>query len=192
MDWWNNAAARAALQVPQDVQVVLFVADGVDNQRKGLALLVEALAGLTMSDDLFLLILGRGQSTLELSFPHVHLGHVENDRLLPLIYSAADLFIIPSMQDNLPNTVLESLACSTPVVGFDVGGIPDMVRPGETGSLVPAGDVIALRDAISRLLHDHEMRASMSAACRRVAVEEYRLEIQARRYADLYDSIVGH
>ena len=186
----EGAVARAALRVPPEASVVLFVSHGVDNRRKGLALLVEALSRLADIGNLFLLTLGQGQPALDLPFPHLHLGSLDNDHLLPLIYSAADLFVIPSLQDNLPNTVLESLACSTPVVGFNVGGIPDMVRPGETGMLAPAGDVAALANAISQLLQDDDMRTSMSETCRRVAVEQYRLDVQARRYAELYDSLV--
>jgi glycosyltransferase involved in cell wall biosynthesis len=114
------------------------------------------------------------------------LGHIDNDRLLSMVYSAADLYVIPSLQDNQPNTVLEAMACGTPVVGFGVGGISEMVKPQITGLLAAAGDVAALRSAILELLRSSDKRSAMSAACRRVVMEEYTRELQVRRYADLY------
>ena len=101
------------------------------------------------------------------------------------------MFVVSSLHDNLPQTVLEATACGTPVVGFAVGGIPDMVRPGVTGLVVPAQDVSALRAAIRMLLQDPALRAAMATNCRRLAVQEYALEVQARRYIALYEEIVS-
>jgi glycosyltransferase involved in cell wall biosynthesis len=98
---------------------------------------------------------------------------------------------MPSLQDNLPNTVLESMACGTPVVGFAVGGVPDMVRHEITGMLAPPGNIDALRSAMAALLLDGPRRTEMSRNCRHTAVEEYSIELQARRYGDLYASLVG-
>src|SRR4030095_1988530 len=122
--------------------------------------------------------------------PPLPVGYLGNERLRALVYSAADVFVIPSLYDNLPQTVLEATACGTPVVGFAVGGIPDMVRPGVTGWVVPPQDVGALRATIRALLQDPARRAEMAANCRRIAVEEYALEVQARRYIDLYEKIL--
>jgi glycosyltransferase involved in cell wall biosynthesis len=83
------------------------------------------------------------------------------------------------------------MACGTPIVGFDVGGIPDLVRPGLTGLLVPPEDVQALRAAIVELLRHPARRAEMAANCRRIAVEEYSVEVQGRRYLDLYERVVA-
>jgi glycosyltransferase involved in cell wall biosynthesis len=98
---------------------------------------------------------------------------------------------MPSVQDNLPNTVMEAMACGAPVVGFRVGGIPDMVRHGENGLLVPTGDVRALSDAIHTLLADDERRICMGKAGRAIAEREYSCKLQGERYMDLYRSIVG-
>jgi glycosyltransferase involved in cell wall biosynthesis len=94
------------------------------------------------------------------------------------------------LQDNLPNTVLEALACGTPVVGFEVGGIPDMVRPGVTGMLAPAQDLRALGETIQSILNNDTLRKKISQNCRRVAVEEYSLERQAKQYLGLYRNIL--
>jgi glycosyltransferase involved in cell wall biosynthesis len=182
--------ARAALEIPMEANVILFVADWAPNMRKGLFLLSQALKRLDACFKPFLLSLGKGEPEIEGSFSRLHLGYQSHDRLLALAYSAADLFVIPSLQDNLPNTVLESLACGTPVVGFDTGGIPDMVRPGITGLLAPVGNVDALCEAIARLLDDPSARAHMSENCRRIAVEEYSLQLQARRYVELYSQVL--
>ena len=111
--------------------------------------------------------------------------------MLSFIYSAADVFVCPSLADNLPNTILESIACGTPVVAFAAGGIPDLVRPGITGLLAKTGDASELREAILRLLDDRAKRSEMSVNCRRVAIEEYELTLQARRYRRLYENMLA-
>jgi glycosyltransferase involved in cell wall biosynthesis len=98
--------------------------------------------------------------------------------------------IVPSLQDNLPNTVLEAMACGTPVIGFDIGGIPDMVKHGITGILTEPENVAGLREGILELLRHPDKRAAMAAACRQSVLEEYTLETQARRYQQLYTTII--
>ena len=183
--------ARQVLGLPQEAKVVLFVAASVDNRRKGFAYLEEALAGLGPRPDLCLASVGRGKAAGNAPISYLHLGRTDNDRLLSLIYSAADLFVIPSLEDNLPSTVLESLACGTPVVGFKVGGIPEVVREGVTGRLAPVGEVDSLRAAILELLENPDKRQEMSANCRRIALEEYSLELMARNYTQLYQRLVA-
>lgn len=185
----DRRLAREVLGIPQGAQVVMFISDDVTNRRKGSSLLLQALSGLMQAHDLFLVSVGKGKLPVTGLIPCLHMGHVNNDRWLSLIYSAADVFVIPSLQDNLPNTVLESMACGTPVIGFAVGGIPDMVRAGVTGLLVPPYDVDGLCVAISDLLRDPARLAAMRDHCRRIAVEEYSRELQVRRYSELYKSL---
>jgi glycosyltransferase involved in cell wall biosynthesis len=187
----SRGLARDVLGIPQDARVILFAAESLDNRRKGFVLLTKALAGLGDLPNLFLLSLGRGNSAIAAPFPHLHLRHIDNDRLLSLVYSAADIFVCPSLQEAFGQTALEALACGTPVVGFAVGGIPDIVHHGVTGLLVPPQDVVALRTAIIDLLRDVAGRAAMAAHCRRIAVEEYSLEVQARRYIALYQQVMA-
>jgi glycosyltransferase involved in cell wall biosynthesis len=95
------------------------------------------------------------------------------------------------LQDNLPNTVLEAMACGTPVVGFSVGGISEMVRPDLTGLLVPPTDVAALSVAMAKLLQDPNQLRQMRLDCRRIVLEEYPLDLQAARYSKLYTGTLG-
>jgi glycosyltransferase involved in cell wall biosynthesis len=137
-----------------------------------------------------LVSIGKHDPELPDSVSHVHLGTLDSNLLLSVFYSLADVFVIPSRQDNLPNTVLESMACGTPVVGFDTGGIPDMVHSGETGWMAEVGNVRELREAIERALSEDTERRRFGARCRAVVEEEYTLERQARRYRDLYEEIL--
>jgi glycosyltransferase involved in cell wall biosynthesis len=187
----NRAVARSALQVPENARVVLFIAHSAVDRRKGFTLLAEAMAGMGGIDDLFLLSLGEGKPTLKVEIPHLHLGYINDDRLLSLVYSSADIFAFPSSQDNLPNSIVESMACGTPVVAYDVGGVVDLVRHGKTGLLAPPRDVRALRSAIVELLKDPAKRDEMAAQCRRVAREEYSYQVQVRRHVDLYKTVLG-
>ncbi|MBD3322935.1 glycosyltransferase [candidate division KSB3 bacterium] len=182
--------AREVLDLPQDAHVLLFAATLIEDRRKGLSLLLDALADSYDNANFLLVSLGSTRVPLDSGIPYRHLGMIGEDRLLSLAYSAADVFIIPSLQDNLPNTVMESLACGTPVIGFNVGGILDMIRPGETGWLVPPRDVAALRTAIFDALAHPEKRSEMSVNCRRVVEQEYSVDIQFRRYLQLYEELV--
>jgi len=175
--------------IPFDAKAILFIADGLHIQRKGLHLLVEALAGGDPDGDVFLICVGPGFPPDLRRFPHNHVEAVHDDRLLSQIYSSADVLVVPSLQENLPNTAVEAISCGTPVVGFAVGGIPDIVRPGLTGSLARPGDAGDLRRAITELLNNQN-RKVMSESCRRIALQEYSLENQARRYLDLYEQLL--
>lgn len=185
-----HPSLRSALEIPERVRVVLFLADYTDNRRKGFALLDRALQRLGPTEDLFLLSLGQGSPVTAANIPHLHLGSLTNDSLLATIYSLADVFIIPSIQDNLPNTVLESMACGTPVVGFDTGGIRDMICDGDTGFLVPTGDTDALGSALVKILKDPQARSAMGRRCRERALKEFSHELQARRYSRLYEALL--
>jgi glycosyltransferase involved in cell wall biosynthesis len=187
----DRAFSRDFFNLPPDAKIVLFAADSSDTVRKGFSYLAEALAGMRDVPDLLLLSVGGGKAALDPSVRHVHLGRIRDDRVLSLAYSAADVYVIASLQESFGQTVTESLACGTPVVGFASGGIPDMVRPGVTGHLAPTRDVAALREAVRQVLSDPARRAEMSANCRRIAVAEYSLEVQARAYAALYERLVA-
>jgi glycosyltransferase involved in cell wall biosynthesis len=182
----SRSAAREVLGVPPEAKVILFIADGLHDPRKGFHLFAEALAGMKSDGSLFLISLGPGYPPALQGLRHVHIESLNNDRFLSYVYSAADIFVAPSLQDNLPNTVLESIACGTPVVGFAVGGIPDLVRPGLTGLLAKPADALDLRRAIAEMLSDSDRLKEMAANCRKIAKDEYTLEIQARRYLKLY------
>jgi glycosyltransferase involved in cell wall biosynthesis len=142
------------------------------------------------ASQVFLVSLGSGSVIAKVaSIGYRHVDSILDDRLLSNMYSAADIFVAPSLQDNLPNTVLESIACGTPVVAFAAGGISDAVRNGETGLTVPVADAAALRKAIVDLLENDSLRAEMSTNCRKIAVREYDSKIQAQRYVNLYQEI---
>src|SRR5262249_52354987 len=187
----DRGSARDVFGIPQRAKVVLFVADGIGISRKGFSILAQTLEKYdARASDLFLMSLGHNKPSVQCRIPWLHLGFVNNDRLLSMAYSAADVFVIPSLQDNLPNTVLEAMACGTPVVGFAVGGITEMVRAGITGLVVPSGDTDGFRAAILALAENDNKRREMSANCRRIAIEEYSLELQARRYSEIYKSLL--
>jgi glycosyltransferase involved in cell wall biosynthesis len=186
----DRGLARQLFEIPSDAKVVLFLADWANEKRKGLELLLEAIGGLEDVPGLFVFAVGRNVSSKVPGVRSKTIEYVRDDLALSLVYSAADVFAVPSLEDNLPLTALEALACGIPTVAFSAGGIPDVVRDGVTGTLVPVGDVRALRSAIANLLNDPERRASMAKESRRIAVQEYELEVQARRYLTLYQSVL--
>jgi glycosyltransferase involved in cell wall biosynthesis len=112
------------------------------------------------------------------------------DDELAMHYAAADVFVLPTLADNLPNTVIESLACGTPVVSFDVGGVSDAVRHLETGFLAAPEDTAALAEGIRTLLADGQLRERLSRRAREVAETEYGAELEAQRFAELYEELV--
>lgn len=188
----SQAEARAALAIPDDGRaVVLFVASNLGDRRKGFATLCEALEALPAAAPARLLSVGKDPGTTRVRVPHVHLGSLpgESDRLRRA-YVAADVAVVPSLEDNLPNTALEALASGVPLVASNVGGLPDLVAPGVTGLLVEPGDAGGLAAALAAVLADPGRRAAMARAARQSAVEVYSLERIAARHADLYRTLV--
>ena len=178
-------AARAALGIDPAARVVLFSALRVDDRRKGGALLAEALRGLADSG-IELAMAGAG--TLDLGRPCRELGRLD-EADMAAAYAAADLYVHPATAENLPHAVVESIACGTPVVAFDVGGVPDAVRHLETGYLARLGDARDLAYGIATLLGDEALRTSLAARCREVAVAEYGRSREARSLLDLYEEL---
>jgi glycosyltransferase involved in cell wall biosynthesis len=136
--------------------------------------------------EVVLLVVGNG-AVQDIPVRVRSLGFVADPEQKAVAYSAADVLALPSRIDNLPVVLQESLACGTPAVAFEVGGVADLVRPGETGSLAAPGDVAAFASSLEALLTDRDRLARYRESCRRVATEEYSLPVQGRRYRSLFE-----
>jgi glycosyltransferase involved in cell wall biosynthesis len=187
----NKVLAREVFGIPQDLKIVMFAAHLLRIHRKGIDALIAALKDLNVPFDVGLASVGTGRLDVEVGHANFPLGELSSERLLSFAYSAADLLVASTREDNFPNVVLEAVACGVPVVAFRVGGIPDLVRPGITGLLAPPNDVGALRKAIETLLVNDDLRANMERECRRIAMEEYRLDLQAERYKGVYSDLLA-
>jgi len=183
----NKAYSRELLNIPQNKKVILFVADSISNQRKGYVYLERAFEQIK-NKDVILCSIGAKSSTLKTNKNVIELGHVSDEMLMSIIYSAADIFVIPSLMDNLPNTVLESILCGTPVIGFPIGGIPDMVQDRENGYLTKEISVQALVETLNKFIETSEMFDNDTI--RKNAVKKYDLQVQAKNYIKLYEQIL--
>jgi glycosyltransferase involved in cell wall biosynthesis len=182
---------RQALGIAPDAQVLLFVAMKVSETRKGFHHLLVALQHLKSShpgQPFEILVLGKAEpeALQQLPYPTHALGMVTAADELAAWYGTADLFIIPSLEDNLPNTVMESLACGTPVVGFQTGGIPEMVEHGQQGAIVPQGDAKGLAQSIHDLCSQPQKLSALRTAARHKVESCYSLEVIGQRHLDLY------
>ncbi len=188
---YSQTQIRDSLQVSKDAFVILFGADSLNNARKGFRYLLEALDVFKKEhkqDNIILAVFGRNNdiSTQHQGYQTICFDYVENDSELAMIYSMADVTIIPSLEDNLPNIVLESLACGTPVVGFNVGGIPDMVDHLVNGYLASIGDAHSLAEGILWAKNQDQNRKKLRLKCRETVLRKYNSLLQAERYEALY------
>lgn len=190
----ERRTARSLLGLPQDVTIIAFGAiSAVSDPNKGYDILARALRELSQGQfgPLHLVVFGTSHVT-EQDFPFpVHcLGQLYDSVSLRLAYSSADVFVCPSREENLPNTVMESLACGTPVAAFSVGGIPDMIEHGINGLLATPHDFRELAQCIADILSNAPRRVQMGEAGRRTVEENYSLSIVASQYRHLYESIL--
>lgn len=185
---------RDILGIPRHKKVLMFGSQNLKDPRKGSDLLLKALELLPKSlhSELMLLTVGSGSENIlnDLGFPTLSLGYISSDRLKSIVYSAADVFILPTRADNLPLVLQESLACGTPMVSFDVGGVSDLVRPYITGYLAQPENPTDLCTGILQILEDKEQHSKLRQQCREIALAEYNLDLQAKRYIELYKSIM--
>jgi glycosyltransferase involved in cell wall biosynthesis len=196
-DFWTplsteiRLAERQKLGIHPDENVLLFVAMNIKETRKGFDYLKKSLEILRLQQPDFqvvILVLGKADPVVlaTLPFPTRSLGLVREASELRKFYGLADLFIIPSLEDNLPNTVMESLACGTPVAGFDTGGIPEMVDHKINGFIAPQRDSIILAEGIFEVLSNKNRLIKMRESARKKVLENYSYEIVARQYEQLY------
>lgn len=185
---------RTILDIPQNKKVLMFGAQSLADSRKGGDLLVRALQALpeSLKQETILLTMGNDSTEIgkTVAIKTINLGYLNSDRLKSVAYSATDLFIFPTRADNLPLVLQESMACATPMVSFNVGGVPDLVRPHVTGYLAQPENTKDFSNGIVQLLEDENLRQQMSQNCRAIAIKEYSLEIQAQRYIDLYRQVL--
>jgi glycosyltransferase involved in cell wall biosynthesis len=182
----SREEARRRLGLPLDRRIVLYAAGELWERRKGLHLLVEALREL--SEPPLLLLAGAGAAPDRVDSRA--LGSVDESRLVDA-YRAADVTAVPTTADVLTQTAPESLACATPCVSFDTGGVTDVVRDGETGVHARLGDAKSLAGAIRSLLEDDGLRAATSSRGRRLAEESFSVTRQAERFAALYAELAS-
>jgi glycosyltransferase involved in cell wall biosynthesis len=177
--------------ISPNARVLLFAAMKVSEERKGFRFLLEALQILkTQRPDfqLEILVLGKAEPEALSALPYpVHaLGLVQDQSELVRAYGAADVFAIPSLEDNLPNTVMESLACGTPVAGFRTGGVPEMVGHLKEGFIAPQGDSRGLAEGIFEVLDGIISLEKYREAARRKVEQEYSNRVVAERYLAVY------
>nr|WP_286178381.1 glycosyltransferase [Rhodopirellula sp. JC639] len=162
------------------------------NRRKGAAELIAALEHVGPNPNVRCLVFGSGTlSETSKRLPEmIHVGSVQDDRTRRLVYSAADAFVLPSTEDNLPLTGLEAMACGTPVIGFDAGGIPDYVIPGKTGLLANTGNAAQLANRLNTAIANPQAIQTMGDQARELILDQYQADTEAQRYIELYRSLV--
>lgn len=184
----ERAALRRALNWPTDAAILLFAAESLRNPFKDYQLLLTALAGLSAAHrgNLVLAVLGEGQPPVIDGLRTLALGYCSDGRQLARYYAAADLLAYPTKADNQPRVLIEALSCGCPVVATRVGGVPELVIPGETGQLANAGDAHGFRQGIEDLLNNPAQRVRMSENGRRIAVERHGLDKHVLDMLDAY------
>jgi glycosyltransferase involved in cell wall biosynthesis len=149
----NKGVSRQQLGLPADKIILLFSAMSIRNKRKGFDLLIDTLKLLNLTN-VVLVALGKNDSSYKDDVPINFAGYITDSKTLCKYYSAANAFVLPSREDNLPNVMLEAFACGLPVIGFPVGGIKEHVIDGCTGYLADEVSSIALKNTLEKFLSD--------------------------------------
>jgi len=187
----NKSQARIELNLPIDKKLILFGAESATSDpRKGYMVLVKALDIIPKKSDKELIVFGSSQpdNSLQCGFTSHYLGQIE-DKLLPLLYSASDVMVVPSVQENLSNTIMESLACGTPVVGFDIGGNRDLIDHKCNGYLAEPFSPSDLSNGILFILNSPEY-TKISDNAREKVIRCFDSKTVAGDYIDLYKSVL--
>ncbi|MFK7759470.1 MAG: glycosyltransferase [Phycisphaerales bacterium] len=162
-------STREKLKLDDDRIWLMFIADDLSDRRKGFDLLAQALESINHAKDQFgIVFVGAGEHIATMfGVPTRSAGRMESSAELALIYNACDALVLPSREDNLPNTMIEALACGIPVIGSNIGGIPDCVLPESTGQLFESGRAESLAQVLSSI--SKASLQNMSKACRSFA-----------------------
>lgn len=192
----DKRQAREKMGLPADKYLLLFGAERADRPMKGIAYLIEALRALAekipdMRERIEVVIFGKSKTELlEIPFQVHYIGYVKGQEEIVIMYNAVDLYITPSLEDNLPNTVMEAMACGVPVVGFHTGGIPEMVDHNVNGYIAKYKDSADLMQGIYRTLFGTDI-AVLSRQARQKVLDCYTEEKVAAAYLKVYTQLCG-
>ena len=184
----DKVVARKALGLPIDKKLILFGAAIATDKRKGIKYLIDALSIMADSETDFDLVMF-GEMKGDFCFPEnirIHqIGYVSDINMLVNMYRASDIFVTPSLEDNLPNMIMEALSTGTICVGFNVGGIPEMIIEGKSGFIAKAKDI---KDLALSLQNALKLSADLcnSEFARKFVLENYSEEVVAHKILDIY------
>ena len=193
----NKTEARQKAGLPTEGRIILFVSQRVTDERKGIGYFIEAIAKIVtlypaLKDNTTVAILGGHADEVagRLAMPAHALGYVSNEQAIVNIYNAADVFVTPSLEDNLPNTIMEALACGVPCVGFRVGGIPEMIDHQKNGYVAALRDSNDLANGIGWILCEADGEALHHHAVRKV-MQNYSQASVALHYTEIYQQAIA-
>jgi len=192
----DRDSTRRMLGLPVDRPLILFCSgNALNNPRKGLDLLEKATREPSLSQrvpGLSVVIVGVPPAGRLGGFgiPVISVDTIEDESKMAACYAATDLTVVPSREDNLPNTILESMACGRPCVGFRVGGIPEVIRQGETGWLAEPYEHTGLAEGIATLLGNRDLYADIARRCRQRVEEMCSPAVVARQYVAAYERVM--
>ncbi|MGC2424877.1 MAG: glycosyltransferase [Nitrospirota bacterium] len=187
----DKTAAKVKLGIPPDKKAILLLSADLKDKRKGARYFFEALQYMDYKKPSVILVGKKVDipASLTSKYGIRQLGYLSSREALMDAYNAADIFCATYLNDNFPNTVLESMACGTPIVGFASGGVIEQVTEG-CGILVPPRDSEALGRAIGTLLNEENLLRKMGAAAREKALREYSIETFVNKHVDLYKELL--
>ena len=183
--------ARALFNLPGDKKLVLFGAMGATSDlRKGFKELAQALSQLPA--DYELVVFGSSEPEISQGFKQKshYLGHLHDDITLRVLYNAADVMVVPSLQENLSNAIMESLSCGTPVVAFDIGGNSDLIDHQDNGYLAEPYSTADLAKGIDWVLQ-HQSPGKLAVNARQKVIENFESALVASKYIDLYREVLS-
>ena len=193
----DKQKARTQCKLPLTKKLLLFGSLKITDKRKGIDYLIESCNLLVqkhpeLKTELAVVVFGKESQQLEslLPFSVYPLNYVSSEHDLVNIYNAVDLFVTPSLEDNLPNTIMEAMACGVPCVGFNVGGIPEMIDHLHNGYVAQYQSAEDFANGIYWTLTESEYPMLSEQAHRKV-VSSYSERKIAKKYIDVYNQITG-
>lgn len=189
----DKQEAKKALSLPADKRIILFVSQRVTDPRKGISYLVDAVRLLTeqypeMQEHTAIAILGGHAEEVasQLALPAYPLGYVSSPKRIVQVYNAADAFVLSSLEDNLPNTLMEAMACGVPCVGFRVGGIPEMIDHHQNGYVADFRQAADFARGIHYVLAEADY-GTLSQQCLHKVARSWSQQSVATRYIEVYE-----
>jgi len=192
----DKQSLRNSMNLDNNKKYLLFGSMNIEDKRKGFNYLSQALEILNikhpeLKESIELIVFGKSNQSVFNTLPYKtnDLGMLKEENKIVEAYNVADLFILPSLEDNLPNTIMESLSCGTPVVAFNTGGIPEMIEHKSNGYLADYKNAEDLANGIYWTLYQSEHQ-TLSANARKKVLENFTFDIVANKYINLYKDLL--